>query len=179
MLSVKITRDELVAHRACADELEKFDKLCPSGEVFIPEWRLCHSVCLAKWWPTVARWVRTKGVVPAFAHGVVNLSRANLSGANLSRADLFGANLSEANLFGANLSRADLFGANLSRANLSEANLFRANLFGANLSEANLFRANLFGADLFGADLTGADLSRADLSNATLPDGWESVVGRK
>lgn len=72
---------------------------------------------------------------------IIDLSKADLSGA-----DLRGANLSEANLFRADLSKANLFRADLSRADLSKANLFRADLRMAELIKANLREAKLFRA---------------------------------
>ncbi len=87
---------------------------------------------------------------------IVQLRRANFSGASLS-----GANLEDDNLNGADLSSADLSHAILFTANLAGAKLAGANLSGAALSSANLFDADLSGTDLSGAKLLSVDLRQA------------------
>jgi hypothetical protein len=130
---------------------------------------------------------------------LLNLGRADLSGADLSRAELSGtnlfrvqfdgaelyhANLASAHLIqahfnGAELVRAILAGADLSGADLVDANLAEADLTGADLSVTDLTRASLVRADLTGADLDSADLTGADLtgakwpSDAPIPEGWK------
>jgi uncharacterized protein YjbI with pentapeptide repeats len=100
---------------------------------------------------------------------VLDLSKADLSGAYLIEASLNGTNLSSAFLNDANLLGADLTGANLSNALLS-----KAVLTGANLSDALLIEASVSWADLTSADLTSADLSGAWLTGADLSDAWLS-----
>lgn len=110
--------------------------------------------------------------------GNITLRMIDLRKANLSGADLREANLSDADFRSANLSRTNLYKTNLSDAKLNLAELFmadlrEASLNGANLTGAHLRRADLRGANLFGANLRAADLSRArfsakDLSNVNL-----------
>jgi uncharacterized protein YjbI with pentapeptide repeats len=119
---------------------------------------------------------------------LVNLDRADLTGAHLARANLVYASLAYASLACADLAHADLTGADLTGADLAGADLTGAHLTGAilagaNLTRANLTRANLasegrfgraaraalLGADLAHADLTGAILKGADLTGANLP----------
>ena len=148
----------------------------------------CRSIAEAlKWGPKVVEIFVPAGVTvidtgqklraeKVRVGSVVNLHRADLSGAhlygvNLNGADLRGVNLSGAYLRGAHLSGAHLRWANLSRADLYGANLSGANLNGADLSGANLSRADLREADLYGANLSGADLYGADLREAKFQNG--------
>lgn len=110
--------------------------------------------------------------------GMLNLSRANLSGASFHQSKLCKVNLQGANLFNAdfgraNLNEAVLKNANLARAYLSHADLGNANLRGADLSYAYLSNANLRGANLCGADLTGAKISEEQL--ATARTNWATI----
>lgn len=83
--------------------------------------------------------------------------------------DLDRADLSGADLLGARLDRADLSGVNLREANLFLAHLHEARLYFAVLTAANLFNADLSGANLDKAFLDGGtDLRKANLSGATL-----------
>jgi hypothetical protein len=108
-----------------------------------------------------------------------NLTGANLRGANLGGANLTGANLTRANLTGANLTGARLMGANLGgaylgRANLEGASFYEANLEGARLTAANLKSVSLMGANLLKAKVADAQLAAArSLQYATMPDGQE------
>jgi uncharacterized protein YjbI with pentapeptide repeats len=127
---------------------------------------------------------------------IINLSRADLSGAILDGADLSNANLSNTDLSNANLRGADLRNAFLSGTKLSNAILsntilgnaefMSADLSGVNLSGATLddeflnailgktgktafsFEINLNGAKLCGANLNNAKLKGAKLSEANL-----------
>jgi uncharacterized protein YjbI with pentapeptide repeats len=106
-----------------------------------------------------------------------DLFAANLSEANLSTATLFAANLREAILIHANLNDADLVIADLSGAHLSGASFRYAYLSGAHLTGADLRDANLFDAYLRGADLSTTNLTQQQLDqvlsckDATLPPG--------
>jgi serine/threonine-protein kinase len=109
---------------------------------------------------------------------LLDLQRANLSGASFHQSKLYKANFQGANLFNAdfgraNLSEATLKNANLARAYLSYADLGNANLRGADLSYASLSNANLRGANLCGADLTGAKVSDEQL--ATARTNWATI----
>ncbi|MBF2050413.1 MAG: protein kinase domain-containing protein [Leptolyngbya sp. IPPAS B-1204] len=109
---------------------------------------------------------------------LLNLAKANLSGANFHQAKLQKINLQGANLlnsdFGrASLSHASLRNAKLARAYLSHADLAGADLRGADLSYAYLSNANLRGANLCGADLTGAKISDEQL--ATARTNWATI----
>jgi serine/threonine protein kinase, bacterial len=109
---------------------------------------------------------------------LLNLAKADLSGANFHQAKLHKINLQGANLlnsdFGrASLSQASLKNAKLARAYLSHADLAGADLRGADLSYAYLSNANLRGANLCGADLTGAKISDEQL--ATARTNWATV----
>jgi uncharacterized protein YjbI with pentapeptide repeats len=143
MITVTITRAQLVDLDACAEGLCLFDAVAALhgnlDEITI-EWTQLSEVWFAV--SGFAGWAREHGVVPQLSLRGAYLRGAYLRGANLGGADLREANLSGADLRGANLRGADLSGADLREANLS-------------------------GADLRGADLGGADLSRADLG------GWE------
>ncbi|MCX2966207.1 pentapeptide repeat-containing protein [Gordonia aquimaris] len=111
---------------------------------------------------------------------VVDLTRADLSGADLAAADLSGAYLTDADLSGAYLTDADLSGAYLTDADLSGANLTGANLTAARLPGADLSGAYLSVAILAEADLTRANLSGAILSGAILSAAFlaEAVLTR-
>jgi uncharacterized protein YjbI with pentapeptide repeats len=123
--------------------------------------------------------------------GIVDLTKANISGAVLDHADLVDADLESTNLAGtflfatvlsgSVLNHADLTGANLQSADLFSVALFNSTLTdavltGANLTDANLTDAILTGADLTKADLTGAEIDQKQLdvacgSDAKLPTG--------
>lgn len=110
--------------------------------------------------------------------GLLNLTKADLSGASFHQSKLQKVNFQNANLFNAdfgraNLNQAVLKNANLARAYLSHADLGGANLRGADLSYAYLSNANLRGANLCGADLTGAKVSDEQL--ATARTNWATV----
>ncbi len=104
---------------------------------------------------------------------IIDLLRADLSGAHLSWAGLRGADLE-----GAHLSDADLFGADLKWAVLGFADLTGADLRKVDLLEAELWDTDLTGADLWRASLRGPQgwsvrqLRAAKyLEEATMPDG--------
>ncbi len=130
-----------------------------------------------------ARLIGFWGDMPQPHEPIINLSRANLSGAKLPNASLSGAALSytylaDADLSGANLPEADFVAATLTKVNfnnaylmlahLSSANLTNATLYGADLTEADLSVATLTNANLTNATLFGADLSNATLKSTTL-----------
>jgi serine/threonine protein kinase, bacterial len=109
---------------------------------------------------------------------LLNLAKADLSGANFHQAKLHRINLQHANLFNAdfgraNLSQASVRNANLSRAYLSHADLAGADFRGADLSYSYLSNANLRGTNLCGADLTGAKVSPEQLALART--NWATV----
>ncbi len=97
-----------------------------------------------------------------------DLEQTGLKGANLSGADMEEANLEQTDLSGAVLIVANLSGANLSQADISRANLTEALLATAHLNEANLHQADLHGANLEGAEMIGVNLTGADLRGAIL-----------
>lgn len=110
--------------------------------------------------------------------GMLDLQRADLSGASFHQSKLCKINMQGANLFNAdfgraNLNEAVLKNANLARAYLSHADLGNANLRGADLSYAYLSNANLRGANLCGADLTGAKVSDEQLAMAKT--NWATI----
>lgn len=109
---------------------------------------------------------------------LLNLQKANLSGAifhqaKLNKTNLQGANLYEADFGRAALTQAIMREANLARAYLSYADLEGADLRGADLSYAYLSNANLRGANLCGANLTGAKLTEEQLALAKT--NWMTV----
>ncbi|MBI4784640.1 MAG: pentapeptide repeat-containing protein [Oscillatoriophycideae cyanobacterium NC_groundwater_1537_Pr4_S-0.65um_50_18] len=109
---------------------------------------------------------------------LLNLPRADLSGANFHQAKLHKVNFQNATLtnvdFGrASLSQANLRNANLARAYLNHADLAGADLRGADLSYAYLSNANLRGANLCGADLTGAKIADEQLAMART--NWATI----
>ena len=106
MISVTLTRSELVQRGACESGIALFDAIAKRGKVCVKDWSPLHTVWLASAYGSFSSWLADNALIPR-----ANLSRANLSGADLSRADLSGADL-----YGANLSGANLSGANLSRA---------------------------------------------------------------
>ena len=177
MISVTLTRAELVEKGACQEGLGLFDKLSSlqgllNDGLYVEDWTPLHSVWAWKEYSSFAYWCEQQNLIPRANLSGADLSRANLSGADLSRADLSGADLSRANLYGANLYGANLYGADLSGADLYGANLYGANLYGADLSGADLYRADLSRADLSRADLYGANLYGADLSGADLSGAY-------
>lgn len=142
---------------------------------------------LARSGPLIAR-PAAEDLLSAYARGkrdftgydvsLLNLQKANLSGANFHQAKLYKVNLQGANLlnvdFGrASLGQATLKNANLARAYLSHADLAGADLRGADLSYAYLSNANLRGANLCGADLTGAKVSDEQLAMART--SWTTI----
>lgn len=109
---------------------------------------------------------------------LLNLPKANLSGAVFHQANLTKVNLQGANLFNtdfgrANLSRVNMRDANLAKAYFSNADLEGADLRGADLSYAYLLNANLRGANLCGANLTGAKMTEEQLTMART--NWMTV----
>jgi uncharacterized protein YjbI with pentapeptide repeats len=141
---------------------------------------------------------RRKGTVLNFLHesglidkdqNVIDLVRADLSGASLIGAFLIGAelhatNLREARLIGANLTIADLKAALLDNADLRMATLKKADLSLADLIKADLSLSYLDGAIFDGAVLSEANLTGVhditieelekqvkSLKGATMPDG--------
>ena len=140
----------------------------------------CRSIAEAlKWGPKVVEIFVPAGVTvidtgqklraeKVRVGSVVNLHRADLSGAHLYGVNLNGANLCGANLNGANLSRANLRGADLREADLRGAHLSGADLYGADLREADLRGANLYGVNLNGAYLRGANLRVAKFQNGSV-----------
>jgi hypothetical protein len=107
---------------------------------------------------------------------IVNLNKANLSGADLNNAFLRGAFLRRADLSAAILEGADLILADLSNADLGFTDLSEADLIGANLSNADLKGTFLIGANLNGANLRGANLRWANLRGAR---GWTTLQLRE
>ena len=161
MINVKITRDELRQHNACANGMALFESIVAlqghKRSIYIRDWTPLHMVWCASAYPGFWQWCRDLNIVPQ-----VTLTRANLT-----RAYLTGANLTGAYLTGANLTGADLTDAYLTRANLTDADL----------TDADLTDADLTGADLTGADLTRANLTRAYYPYGDLPDTWERDGG--
>ena len=107
------------------------------------------------------------------ASTVLDLSRADLSGAawhraRLGKCKLDDADLSSADLREAEMNNAGLLRANLSGANLEQAMLNNAHLQGTDLRGARLVRAAADGARFGDADLTGADFNGAQLHGAWL-----------
>ena len=157
MINVKITRDELRQHNACANGMALFESIVAlqghKRSIYIRDWTPLHMVWCASAYPGFWQWCRDLNIVPQ-----VTLTRANLT-----RAYLTGANLTGAYLTGANLTGADLTDAYLTGADLTDAYLTRANLTDADLT----------GAYLTGANLTGAYLTRAYYPYGDLPDTWE------
>ncbi|MGB8982939.1 MAG: toll/interleukin-1 receptor domain-containing protein [Anaerolineales bacterium] len=105
--------------------------------------------------------------------GRARLKRADLTGAKLNGADLGGADLRTTELNGADLGGADLRDADLSQAHLSRTDLRGASLHGANLTEthfrgADLCEVNLRGANLSYTVLREADLREADFTNSEM-----------
>nr|WP_246385538.1 pentapeptide repeat-containing protein [Armatimonas rosea] len=90
-----------------------------------------------------------------------DLRNRNLAGLKLRMVDLRRADLSGAILNRADLESADLRGANLKQSDLRWANLRNADLSYATLTGADLENADLRGANLDNADLLGANLLRA------------------
>ena len=142
MITVTITRAELVRHNACDDGLALFDAMAAPGGTITVDWTPLHAIWSRVAFPSFALWCEGEGIIP----------RADLRGADLRGADLEGANLRGANLRGANLRGADLRGANLRGADLEGA--------------------DLRGADLLGADLEGADLRGAYRGSSPAIPGW-------
>jgi Pentapeptide repeats (8 copies) len=104
---------------------------------------------------------------------LINLSRANLTGANLYRANLGGANLTGANLRGAFIASADLHGADLAAADLRDADLMFTDFTGASLVAADLRRADIQDANFSGANLAIAKWP----TDAPAPEGWKLETG--
>ena len=102
------------------------------------------------------------------ADWLVDLRRANLSGADLENAELSGADLSHANLSLAFLRSANLSAANLQFAKLTLAYVGDAILSGAKLDNAVLYSASFINTDLTRACFSNADLSHANLQNTNL-----------
>ena len=116
------------------------------------------------------QWLANSGkdTTPYDLRGIVladmDLSPRSLGGIlNLTRADLTGADLSRANLTGADLSRAKLNEADLQWSVLCHAKLEDADLSKADLARADLSDARLKGAKLVQTDLRGANINRTDL----------------
>src|SRR5260221_1415597 len=111
---------------------------------------------------------------------IIDLTKADLSGADLHEAGLFGANLSFTDLHGADLSSAFIGGADLHGADLHVADLSHAFLgvkfFFTTLPQATLAYANLTHADLEGADLSDANLTHANFNRAVLSGADLSVA---
>ena len=101
---------------------------------------------------------------------VVDLLRANLSGAVLHSVNLQDAVLLEALLDRADFAGATFIGADLRAARLRDANLTRANIAGATLIGADMGGATMVGADLTKCELRSADLRSSDLRDASLKD---------
>lgn len=113
---------------------------------------------------------------------IIDLLRADITGADLFKANLKGAALIHTSLeasefFNADLSSADLRGALLYNCDFQDAILIGTNLSDTDLSGTNLIGANLTDADLSGANLSGAKVTQGQLSKAkslkgaTMPDG--------
>jgi hypothetical protein len=88
---------------------------------------------------------------------VIDLTRANLTGARLKYAKLGGATI---RVVPGTLYEFETDWADEVTLELDGADLHGADLHGADLQEADLREAHLNGADLTGADLTGACLQR-------------------
>lgn len=130
-MHIRITREALVAARACPSGLEWFDGAAVGG-VISGKWTrdtqlLAICTGLAPWWG----WAVSAGIVPGWSMAVADLSGADLTGADLRGADLRGADLCGADLRGASLRGAELRRADLCGANLCGADLTRADLCGA------------------------------------------------
>lgn len=108
---------------------------------------------------------------------VVDLRRADLSGAdlrqaNLTRVDLSNADLSDANMDGCSLEATVLESANLSGAAMRGCHMMHASLKSANLERADLTGASLLAADLSWTRLNKTNLTDADLRDADLEVAW-------
>jgi len=126
-----------------------------------------------KWHGTVAAiLVATGQGWKPTASTVLDMSRAELSGAAWHRAWLEKCNLEDADLSSADLREAELKEARLLRANLSGANLEQALLNNAHLQMADLRGARLVRAAADGARFGEADLTNADFDGAQLHGAW-------
>ena len=140
MITINITRAELVEHEACDEGLAFFDARFTAGETGPIVWTIeaqlkeLRDPAAYKW----LFWAMAEDLIPRFSMRGSDLSDANLRDANLSGSDLRDAILRGSNLSGANLRGSNLSGANLSGAILRDANLSGAILSGAILSDANL-----------------------------------------
>jgi hypothetical protein len=102
MISVTLSREELLAHSPCAEGLQLFDAfrgdyLC----IHVGKWTILNQLWFSVAYPSFYAWGRDKGLWPQLPMSCANLRNADLSGANL-----YGANLRNADLSGANLQRA-------------------------------------------------------------------------
>lgn len=173
VVTIVITRQQLVDEVSCADELAAFDRIYPTGEIRLDGgWTRDAQIHILRATPELAWLWQTH--LPSWSMDGVDLRGADLSYANLSRASLYRARLD-----GATLTRALLDGAYMGWAGLRNADLSRANLCGAMLTNSDLDDADLRGARLHGADASGAHLHGA-LRHPTDPDipGWSVVNGR-
>ena len=85
MLTLTLTRSELVSHGACSPALPLFDKLFPSGRMEI-EWTPLAAVWSAVAFPEYTSWLREKNLIP-----IANLYSADLYSADLRSVSLKGA----------------------------------------------------------------------------------------
>ena len=156
MITINITRAELVEHEACDEGLAFFDVRFTTGETGPIVWTIeaqlkeLRDPAAYKW----LFWAMAEDLIPRFSMRGSDLSGANLSGAILRDANLSGADLSGANLRGSDLS-------------------------GSDLRDANLRGANLRGAILRGSDLSYSDLRDAYRSQTDPPiPGWIVTDGQ-
>ena len=80
MLTLTLTRSELVSHGACSPALYLFDKLFPSGRMEI-EWTPLAAVWSAVAFPEYTSWLREKNLIP-----IANLYSADLRSVSLKGA---------------------------------------------------------------------------------------------
>lgn len=99
MISITITREDLMSRDACRDELARFDSIWPDGVARI-EGSIAYVndflLFVSKHWPAAIAFLHAEKFISP-----LDLRRANLRGANLSYANLRDADLSYADLRGA------------------------------------------------------------------------------
>jgi len=95
MITVKITRAELVRHGACEGGLALFDRACELGgvECLEMEWTPLHDVWLAVVHSDFASWLRAEKIIPRADMSYADMSDANMRGADMSYADMSYANM--------------------------------------------------------------------------------------
>ena len=87
MINVKITRDELRQHNACANGMALFESIVAlqghKRSIYIRDWTPLHMVWCASAYPGFWQWCRDLNIVPQ-----VTLTRANLTRAYYPYGDL-------------------------------------------------------------------------------------------